>query len=43
MGGRWKRDPYLPTVYRVGYHGEGEFIPSVRVCTHKRQDCGKEC
>lgn len=30
MGGRWKRDPYLPTVYRVGYHGEGEFIPSVR-------------
>lgn len=30
MGGKWKRDPYVPSVYGVGYHGEGEYIPSVK-------------
>lgn len=30
MGGKWKRDPYTPSVYGIGYHGEGEYIPSVK-------------
>ena len=30
MGAKWKRDPYEPTVYGIGFHGEGEYKPSYK-------------